>query len=194
MQRSRTTTTTLAALAIAVPLTVGAAEATRAGGWERPDLTVKLEAGDVVSIVGGPETEEVPSSKGGTSAAVYSSITGRYLGDFTTEIQDGPDIGTLLGTALSTGTARAAAVDLTLDLRRGTLREQHTANVAVLAEPPSTGYEFVVAVVGEGVVQPGTGIYEGASGTSSLHLVFEVDAHGELPPVLRSGTLRFDID
>jgi len=188
MQRSRKTRTTLAALAITVPLTVGVAEATGDAEWERPDLTVKLEPGDVVSIVGAED------GNGGTSAPVYSSITGHHLGDFETEIRDGPDVGTLLETALMTGTSRAAAVDLTLDLRRGTLRERHTANVAVLAEPPSDGYEFVVAVIGEGVVRPGTGIYENAAGTSSLHLVFEVDAHEALPPVLRSGTLRFDID
>ena len=115
-------------------------------------------------------------------------------GNFVTDIQGAPDVFSLLGTALATGTSRAATVDLTIELGRGTLRERHTANLAVLAEPPSTGYEFVVAVVGEGVVLPGTGIYEHASGTSSLLLVFEVDAESQLPPVVRTGTLRFDID
>jgi hypothetical protein len=100
----------------------------------------------------------------------------------------------LLGIALESGTSRAPAVGLTLELGRGTVRERHTANVAVLAEPASEGYEFVVAVIGEGVLQPGTGVFENATGTSSLFLVFEVDADQQLPPLVRTGTLRFDFD
>jgi hypothetical protein len=181
---------TAVAATAALSLFVALDSASGAGTWERPDLTVKLHAGDVVELVppGGG------ASGGGTAAPVYSAVTGRSLGNFVTDIQGAPDVFSLLGTALATGTSRAATVDLTIELGRGTLRERHTANLAVLAEPPSTGYEFVVAVVGEGVVLPGTGIYEHASGTSSLLLVFEVDAESQLPPVVRTGTLRFDID
>lgn len=181
---------TVLAAAAALSLSVGTDSASGVGGWERPDLTVKLHAGDVVALVppGGG------ASGGGTSAPVYSVFTDRALGDFVTDIQGEPDVFGLLGAALANGTSRAATVDLALELDRGTVRERHTANLAVLAEPPSTGYEVVVAVVGEGVVLPGTGIYEHSSGTSSLFLVFEVDAENQLPPVVRTGTLRFDFD
>lgn len=177
----------VAVLAVTAGIVVAGSTAT-GSNWDPPDFTVKLEAGDIVGIV-------PPSSGGGgTTAPVYSAATGRHLADFTTDIQSGPNIFALLGEALATGTSRAETVNFALGLRRGTLNEQHTANVAVLAESPSSGYEYVVAVIGEGIVQPGTGVFEDASGTSSLFLVFEVDADEQLPPVIRTGTLRFDID
>ena len=144
-------------------------------------LVVVLEEGEPITLLG------LQVGGTGTGGDVFSiRKPGKLLGSFSTDIIAGPPLLASIEDVLFTGRGSEGLVQLTLELKNGSIQDEHDALLFAAYDPfPPAGGTFppgkffdhalIVVATGVGEITGGTGAFANASGISNLYIKFELD-------------------